>query len=148
MGPVAAMVGSTVLGVGGKVYEGKSAKKAASSEAQQLELNAARARREGRSRAQESRRQTSRIMSDATAAQASSGFSASDAQAIKQRGDISGAGKYNELAYLYESEMDAQGLQRGARNTRKTGSRQAKGAYLGAAQTAIGGYVDYKKLGL
>ena len=142
--PVTALVvGSTVLGVGSKVYEAKSAKKAGSQEAQQHSLNAHRARLEGRSRAQEERRQTARLMSDAQAAQAASGFSASDMQAIKQRGDISGAGKYNELAYLYESEMDAQGLLRAGRNAEKTGKRRATGAYIGAASTAIGGARDY-----
>jgi hypothetical protein len=78
-------------------------------------------------------------MSDAQAAQAASGFSASDAQAIKQRGDISGAGKYNELAYLYEAEMDAQGLIRGARSTRKTGKTMRDAAYYGAASTLFTG---------
>jgi len=138
------VVGSTVLGVGSQVYGAQSEKKAASSEARQHEMNAFRARRAGKSRAEEQHRITARLASDAQAAQAASGFSASDAQAIKQRGDIHGAGKYNELAYLYEANMDALGLQNVARNTRKTGSRNATAGYINAASTAIGGYSDYK----
>lgn len=137
--PYVIMAGATLFSAKGQYDAGKATAASASNEARQMEMNAQRARRAGRSRAEEQGRETARMMSDAQAIQAASGFSASDAQAVRQRGDISGAGKYNELAYLYEAEMDAQGLVRSASNTRKTGKNMRDAQYYGAASTIFSG---------
>lgn len=152
MAQVAIPLAITAFSVAGQVKSGKDAKKAADSEARQIDANAGRAREEGRSAAAEERRRTARDLSDAQAIQGGSGFSASDAQALQQIGEIAGAGKFNELSIMYEAEQNAQGLQREARNTRKSGSRARDNAYIGAAATAISGaagiksgYQDYSK---
>lgn len=119
--------------------QGAAQSSAANSEAFQMEANAIRSRRAGVSRAAEVRRETIRLMSDAQAAQAASGFSASDAQAINQRAAISGVGKYNELAYLYESEMDARGMINQAGATRATGKNLQAGSNAAATNTLISG---------
>ena len=146
--PYVLMAGATALSAKGKIDAGKAEAKSASNEARQMEFNAQRRLKEGRSRAEEEHRQTARLMSDAQAVQAASGFSASDAQAVKQRGDIAGAGKYNELAYLYEAQMDSEGILRGAKNTRETGKNLRTASYYGAASTifsgARSGYDSYK----
>lgn len=139
MAQVAIPLAATAFSVASQVQKGKAAKSAASSEARQMEVNARRAREEGQARADEEARQTARLMSDAQAIQGASGFSASDAQALKQIGDIAGAGKYNELSHLYESEQDALTSLRGARATRKAGRRSARASYLGAVSTAFSG---------
>ena len=141
MDPMTAItLGTTAYGTYTGYKANKSAGKAASSEANaqafQMEANAIRARRAGVTRAAEVRRETNRLMSDAQAAQAASGFSASDAQAVQQRGDISGVGKYNELAYLYEAEMDARGLISQGAATRQTGRNQ-QSAYNSAATNSV-----------
>ena len=137
-----ALVGSTIFKAGSSILGGKSARKAASSQARQVEWNAQRSREAGATRAQEESRRTARLMSDAQAIQAASGFSGSDPTALKQLADIAGAGKYNELALRYDSEMQAQGLQREARNMRKTGRRTQRAAYLDAGTTLFSGATD------
>ena len=139
---VGTMAYGTYTSYKGNKNAGKAARSEANAQAFQMEANAIRARRAGVSRAAEVRRETNRLMSDAQAAQAASGFSASDAQAVKQRGDISGVGKYNELAYLYEAEMDARGMISQAGATRATGRNQQKAANTAATNSLISGAVS------
>lgn len=138
------LVATTAFSMFSSIQKGKAAKSAANSEARQMEANAARARQSGKTRAEEEKRQTARLMSDAQAVQGASGFSASDAQALSQVGDIAGAGKYNELSYLYESEMDAIATLRGAKHVRKAGAAAKRSAYIGAAATAFSAASLYK----
>lgn len=144
MAQVAIPIAATAFSVASGVQKGRAAKKAADSEAVQMEANARRRMTEGKAIADEVRRRTVRDMSDAQAIQASSGFSASDAQALNQVADIAAAGRKNELSYLYEAKMDAEALRRGADTRRSEGRRARNAAYLGAASTAIGGFGDIK----
>ena len=139
MANVAIPLAATAFTVAGKVTQGRAADKAAKDEARQMEANAARRLRQGKAEAEEELRRTARLMSDARAIQGSSGFSASDAQALQQLGEIAGAGRYNELSYLYEAELDAESLRRGAEATRRRGKYAKRAAYLGAASTALSG---------
>ena len=139
MAQVAIPLAATAFSVAGKVQQGRAAKKAGDAEAAQLEENARLARQEGKTRAEEEQRQTARLMSDISAAQGGSGFAASDAQAARQVARAAGAGKYNELSILYQSETEARGLERGARTAKKQGRYARNAAYMSAAGTAIGG---------
>lgn len=136
---IALMAASTAFSVGGQIQSGRAQRASANNEAAQMEANAARAMQEGRSRADEEKRQTARLMSDAQAIQGGSGFSASDAQALKQVGDIAGAGKYNELSYIYEARQNAEGMIRGAKYSRESGRAKQRAAYMGAVSTAFSG---------
>ena len=136
------MVASTVFSVGSQIQKGRAAKAQASSAASQMEANAAVARRDAHTRSQEIVRQTTRTMSDAASIQAGSGF-AGDAASTRQIARIGGAGRYNELAALYEGEMQARELITGAATTRAGGKSARNNAYLGAAATALGGAYDY-----
>mgnify|MGYP003673735772 CR=1 FL=1 len=139
---LAFMAASTAFSVGSQISKGNAERASADSQAKQMEANAARAMQEGRSRADEEKRQTARLMSDAQAIQGASGFSASDAQALKQVGDISGAGKYNELSYIYEARQDAEGMIRGAKYSRESGRAKQRAARLGAVSSAFSGASD------
>ena len=139
MAQAAIPLAATAFSVAGKVQQGRAAKKAADSEAKQIDANARRERLAGKSRAEEEQRETARLMSDMSAIQGGSGFAASDAAAIRQVGDVAGVGKYNELSILYDSELNAKGLDRAASNTRKRGRAARKNAYLSAASTAFSG---------
>jgi hypothetical protein len=142
MAQAAIPLAATAFSIAGQVQRGRAEKAAASSQAAQIEANAQRRLAEGKMLAQEETRKTARLMSDAQAIQASSGFSASDAQALKQIGDIAEVGKRNELAILYDARMDAEGMQREAAAARESGSRAQSAAYVGAFSTALGGYGD------
>lgn len=139
MAAAAIPLATTAFSMASQVSQGRAARKAADSEASQISDNARRAREEGQSRADEVLRQTNRQMSDAQAIQGGSGFSASDAQALKQVGDIAGAGKFNELAQLYQADNQATGMEGQARAVKQSGRRAQRASYLGAVSTAFSG---------
>ena len=139
MAQAAIPLAATAFSVAGKVQAGRAAKKAADSEAKQIDANAKRARLAGKTQAEEEQRETARLMSDMSASQAGSGFAASDAAALRQVGQAAGVGKYNELSILYQSELDAKGMDRAASNKRKSGRAARKNAYFSAAATAFAG---------
>ena len=144
MAQVAVPLAATAFSVAGKVQQGRAANAAAKNDAAVMEANARRRLEQGEFQAAEVRRRTIRDMSDAQAAQASSGFAASDAQALRQRAEIAKVGRQNELAYLYEAEMDAQAMRRGADNRRAEGRAARTSAYLGAGATAFGSYAGHR----
>jgi len=90
-------------------------------------------------RAAEEGRKTARDVSDAAAIQAASGFSASDAAAIRDRAELAGVGKYNELAILYEHEQEARGMQRQASYTAARGRRIGRAGTIAAAASLLEG---------
>jgi len=123
----------------GSYKSGREQQKSASRAAADTRWNAGVIREKGQMQAKEITRQTNRAMSDAAALQAASGFSASDPTDLRQLAEISGAGKWNEIAARYEAEMGAQGEERAARNLRKSGQAAKRAGTLGAAATLIGG---------
>lgn len=139
---------ATAFNVGSKVVQGRAQKKAADSEARQMEANARRVRERGQAESEEIQRQTARTMSDAQAIQASSGFSGSDPSSIRQIAKIAGVGKHNELAALYEAEQEASGIERGAAATKRAGRSARNAAFMGAASTAFSGYQENDGFGL
>ena len=122
----------------GSYKAGRDQQEAASDAAADTRWNAGKIRERGQMEAGEVKRQTNRAMSDAAAIQAASGFSASDPTDLRQLAEISGAGKWNELAVLYESNMAAQGEERAAKNLRASGQAAKRAGTYSAAGTLIG----------
>jgi len=147
MATAAIPLASTAFSVLGKVQEGKSARKQGESVNAQQRENARRKRQEGKRQAEEIERQTARMMSDTEAIQAGSGFSGSDGAAARQIARQGGVGKYNELAALYETDQQAIDMERQGAAAKAQGRAQQRGAYMGAAATALGGIASFNKDG-
>lgn len=139
MATAALTLASTAFSVHGQMKQGQANRKAANSEASQLEMNAAQELIDGKSRGEEIQRQTARLMSDVSSIQGGQGFSGSDAQAIRQAARVAGVGKFNELATLFESKTEARSLTQAAKAVRSGGKAAQRSARLGAASTAFGG---------
>jgi len=142
-----ASVGSSLLGAYGSYKAGKEQEKNADRAAATTRFNAAAIRDQGQMAATEVRRQTNRTMNDAAALQAASGFSASDPTDLRQLAEISGAGKWNEIATLYETEMRARGEDMAARNLRKSGDAAKRAGTYGAAASLLSGAQGFRDLG-
>ena len=140
-------VGIAAVTVISGVAQGRSAKKSAEGQAEQMGLNADRRLVEGEMDAAEIRRQTRILLGDARAAMASSGGTTTGAQALRQLGDIEESSRFNELSALYEARMDSDSMWRGAGAVERSGRFAARSAYVstvgsvlssGAAQTLWG----------
>jgi hypothetical protein len=119
----------------------------------QMAFNAARREQEGEMDAAEVRRKNRILMGDARAAMAASGGTTTGPQALLMQGEIAGAGKFNEMSYLMEAKLDAEGMRRGAQAVQRSGRAAARATYAGtianvvssqAASTLMGKYSDWK----
>lgn len=142
-----AAVGSSLMGAYGSYKAGREQEKSADRAASQTRFNANAIRAQGQMAATEVRRQTNRTMNDAAAIQAASGFSSSDPTDLRQLAEISGAGKWNEIATLYEAETRARGEDMAARNIDKSGDAAKRAGTLGAASSLISGASGFASLG-
>lgn len=119
------LVGSTALQVHGAIQEGQAAEKAGKFKAK-TQMAA------GTRRAAEHKRAGDIVASDARAAMAASGGSASDAGAVETLGKIKAETDYNVLSALYEGEQAAD-------ISRYEGKIKKKAAYTRGLSTALSG---------
>lgn len=146
--PLIFKVAATALTAVSAYQSGRAADDAAQMEAQQLRDNAALAAQEGLRRAEETRRQKLVALSDARAAQASSGGTTTDAGALDQLGRLAGVFEYNALDEIYGSKIESMGLQNQANATRFSGKLAKRGGNVAALSTVLSNagsiYSDYK----
>jgi len=131
---------STAVSAYGSYKAGKDADEASRDAARNQEWNAGKTMEGAMMRANEQKRATARMLSDAQAIQAGSGFSASDPTSLRRVAELSGEGKYNELAILYEGTAQAEAIRRDAKLTRQEGRAQRTSGYLRAGSTVLGGF--------
>lgn len=131
--------GATLFSAYGSYKQGRDAQKNASNAAADMRWNANKIREQGAMEGKEIKRQVNRTMNDAAALQAASGFASSDPTDLRQLAEISGAGKWNEIAAMYEAEMRAQGEMRASKNLRATGQAQKRAGIYSAGSTLISG---------
>lgn len=149
--PLILQVAGTALSAYSSHQQGKAADEAAEYEAAQITANAERSAAAGLRQAEEIRRQKRVAMSDARAAQASSGGSTTDAGALDQLGRLGGIFEYNALEQIYGSQADASGMygQAAARRfegkmAKRTGNTAALSTVLSSAGNIYGQYKSTK----
>jgi len=131
------MVAGTALSAYGSYQQGKAADEAAQYEADQMQANAARAAEAGIKRAEEMRRQQRVAVSNARAAQASSGGTTTDPGALLQIGSLSAAFERNALEELYQSNLDSAALQAQAAARRFEGRTARRAGNVAALSTVL-----------
>jgi len=115
-------------------------------EAEQMHRNAIATEASGTVVAGERRKEGDRMISDARAAMAAQGGSASDAGAIERAGEIGEMTDYNVLAALFESRTQSAGQHQAAEIKRSTPPR-GPGAAATLLSSASKAYTGYKIAG-
>jgi hypothetical protein len=133
------MAAQTMFSASGQMAEGKSANRSARYEAEQYDNLSQAARAKGSHVAYDDRRQGRVLESDARAAMAAGGGSASDAGALELLGKIGAETQYNSLAALFEGETEAQGYKRKADTRRYEGKLAKSAGKRKALSTVLGG---------
>lgn len=138
--PVSAMmIAGTVLSAGGSIYQGTKAKKAADSEAAQLEYAAGQQRAASQRTAEEQRRQARLAISRT---QAVAGGGGSDQTVVDLVGDMAGEGELRALTALYEGDDRAFGMERQAEARRREGKAARTAGYTRAVASVLRGGED------
>ncbi len=119
------------VGMAGDYMAGRAEKKAAISDAKQLQYRAGQTRASAQRAAGEERRDARYLSSRARAVAAASGAGASDPTVVNLLADIEAEGEYNALARMYEGEESARGDQYAARARRSEGNAAMNAAYFG-----------------
>lgn len=149
MGAVAAITAvSTALSAHGASKEGRAADRASKTDAAQLREMADAAQARGTREAQEEARIKRKNISDAEAQMAGMGGITTDAGAVETLAKIEQIGEYNALSALYEADVEASGLRKGAIQRRAEGRAAKSAARTRALTTLIKGgtkvYSSYK----
>lgn len=138
-------VASTALNAGGSLYQGNQAKKAADSEARQIEYRAGQERAASQRQAEEQRRQARLAMSRA---QAVAGGGGSDQTVVDLIGDMAAEGELRALTSIYEGDDRAFGLEQQAAARRREGKAARTAGYINAVSSVLrGGQSMFKKYG-
>lgn len=132
---LAAAVATTTLISG--YQQGKAVKESTKDQSSQMLANAARREKEGEMDSAEVRRKNRILLGDARAAMAGSGGTTTGSQALLQQGEIAGAGKFNELSYLFEAKLDAQAMRTGAQDVRRSGRSAARATYASTISNVL-----------
>jgi hypothetical protein len=132
-------VASTAVSAVGSYRQGQAAKASAEYEAKQFDKQSKAATAEGTRAAEEIRRQGAIMQSNARAAMAGSGGTASDAGAISTLGKIGAETDYNSLAAMFEAKSEAQGLQTAASTRRYEGDLAQRAAKQKTLSTVLSG---------
>jgi hypothetical protein len=132
-------VASTAISAYGSHQKGKAESRAADFEAAQMQANASRVAEEGIKRAEEQRRNKRVALSDARAAQAAGGGTTTDAGALGQLGSLSAAFERNALEELYQSKLDARGIQLQAAARKFEGKMAKRAGNMAALSTVLSG---------
>lgn len=130
---------STLFSASGAKKQGKAAQAQAEYDAQQMEQQAQASRAEGTRVAYEDRRQGRIVESNARAAMAAGGGSASDAGSLEMLGKIGAESQYNSLVSLFKGESQAQDYNRQADTRRYEGALAKKNADDKALSTILSG---------
>jgi hypothetical protein len=138
-----AMVAGTAMNAIGSIESGNAANKAARAEALQMESNADQAFATGTRRSYEAGQQSKAFASDVVAAQAASGGTSNDPQALRQRAKAEAAGEYNVLAELYQGQVKQQDLKRQAYARRIEGKNAKRAGQMQGIGTALGGMAAF-----
>lgn len=133
------LAATTALSAGSQIAEGRAMRKAGESEASQMYANARRRREQGEAQAAAERRRMRIALSDAQAGQAAAGGTSTDPSSLAAQGDLAGQHRYNELAYLYEADMDAEGMRRAGRNRKETAQAASRASNMRALSTVMRG---------
>lgn len=139
-----AMVAGTALNAAGSIESGNAANKAAKQEAAQLDANANEAFATGTRRSYEAGQQSEEFLSDVVAAQAASGGTSTDPQALRQRAKAEAAGEYNVLAELYQGKVRRQDLRRQASARRIEGKNAKRAGMMQGVGTALGSLGNFR----
>lgn len=121
-----------------QVEQGLNDQAALNFEADQLDVQAKEERASAQRDAMELARRKKLALSSLQSRAAGSGFSASDATALKLAGDIAKYGTLQEQTALYGGESRAAGLRGQAEGKRISGAAAARGGRLAARGTIIG----------
>lgn len=142
------LIGTAVSAVG-TIATGQAQSRAAEYSAKVEDLNAKNERASAQREAMEYRRKAKLVHSTLQNNAASSGFSATDAGALKLTGDIAQQGEYQAELAQYGGDNRAEGLKAAAVADRARGQAAVQGSYLSAAGTLIGGFSNtlYDKYG-
>jgi hypothetical protein len=136
---------STALSAKSSYDQGKAKRRAGEDEAQQYYRNAQRQKEAGERDAAEQRRLNRIAISDARARLASGGGSTTDPNALTILGRTAGANKYNELAYLYDAQLDSATSMRAGDAAKRGGQAAGRAGTLKSLSTAIsGGHDSYQ----
>jgi len=141
MGNKGAFVSAGAQAVSG-LLEGNMARRSANIEAKAVERKAKAAYAKGTVDATEARRQARIMESDARAAQAGSGTTTTDAQAISQQADIAAEGEYNALSALFGAKTEEQSLNRAAMMRRYEGKQANTAKMFEGLSTVVSTYID------
>lgn len=134
------IAGSTALDVMSTIEAGKAAEREAEYEAQQLESAGTEAYGAGSRSAYLAAREGERFLSDQRAAQAASGGTTTDPQAIRQRAAAGRDIDYNVMNELFKGDVRRQELRKQASATRYGGRQARKASKRRAIGTALGGF--------
>ncbi len=118
------------------------ARRAAGLEADQIAQRAKSAFAKGTVDAAEQRRQARVTKSDARAAQASSGTTTDDAQAISQLAEIEQVGEFNAMSALFGARTEQQSLLRAERMKRYEGKSGRTAKMFEGLGTVVSTYMD------
>jgi hypothetical protein len=130
------LAATTVMSGVASYQQGRAQDDVAKYEAEQMRANAERIAQDGIKRAEETRRQKRIYLSNARAAQASSGGTTTDSGALSELGKIGGIFEYNAMEELYGSALDANAMAAQAHSRRFEG-RMAKRSGTVALGTSV-----------
>lgn len=136
--PYIGLIGSGVSAYG-QIQQGKAAKVNADLVAAQQVREGVAAQAESQRAALNERKKTNYAASRALAVSASSGAGV----ATDVISDIKAEGDYRVLSALYEGDTDAQLSNFAADATRRTGAARARGSYMNAGSTILGGASNF-----
>ena len=141
------VVGSSVLGAMGAMQEGQAANEASKIDAAQLRENANQSIARGTREAEQEALIKRKNISDAEAQMAGQGGTTSSAGNVETLAKIEQVGEYNALSALYESEIEAEGYKKAAKQRRREGKQalrsartQALTSLVSAGATAYGSF--------
>lgn len=135
---------TTALSGAAALSEGRSAKRSADLEADQLARRAAARRAESHLAARDERRQSRLAQSRAQAVAAAGGRALDDPAFANYMGDVAATGEIGAMSRLYEGYEEAAGLEEGARVRRKEGRAARTAGNVRAITSVLSGVEDLR----
>ncbi len=134
-----ASAGGTIMSAMGSAQQGAAAKSEANFEATQMRQQADAQQAAAQQKAIQQNKQTAMVMSNAQAAAAASGGSATDPTVSTNMQTIAGEGRYRSMLDLYQGDAAAQSLNTSANAKNYSGSQAARAGNIGAFTTILSG---------